>query len=617
MRYGKIIISIFTVFLTAFLAAVVVLTYEKQTEPPEPELSLFFLSQSETGEERIRCWKDPDGAWYVFLPSYAQLDDLLAVPGNDRISIGDVFLSDRMNCGVFSLDEQYPFVLHSGETGFESVITFVRSGKLPTLYIDVQSGSMEYIHMDKTHAETGMLRMYAPDGSLLSTATLNSMKGRGNTTWDAKKKPYNLTLSEPADLLGMGSAQRWILLAEGHNASIVRNKIVYDFSKTVGTPFAPDSEWVDLYLNGEYAGIYLLSERNEIHADRVNIAQEGSALISMESERLLNAQKIPHVLTDAERALRIRNSSMDEEELQRVIQSVESSILAEDGIDPVTGKHWQELIDMDSWVRKYLVEEVFANPDGGAVSQYFYLDGNDASGKLHAGPVWDYDYAMGGEEYWLRDHVHFYTMDCKESQFSNFISWFYPLYHTETFYQYLTEVYEKDFLPQLRILLNERLYEYERYLEPASKVSQIRWSQSDSALHQELEFIRTFLANRTEFLTDLWVRDVKYHTVHVDAGRYYDAHFAVRPGERIPEIPDYVLSDGVGWYRVNTQEPFDITQPIYEDVYIYYKPAETKIPVVTFVPAAFVICVLMVFVYVDRSMGKKNGRPKHESAKTV
>lgn len=615
MRNGKLIISLLTMILVILLLLVLIPFSGEQTEVEESELSLSFSVVSGENRENIRCWENDDGHFYVFLPGFAEMDQVFAAPGELEITIGDVQLSENMPCASFSLDVSYPFVCIQDEEKIRSSISFVRSGNLPTLYIDVQSHDMEYIHMDKTHEESGRLRLYDADGKQLSDGTLASVKGRGNTTWDAEKKPYNLTLAEEMDLLGMGAANRWILLAEGHNAATVRNKIVYDFANTVGMPYSPDCRWVDLYLNGEYAGVYLLSERNEIHPERVDISPENSFVVSMESERLLNAQKLPFVLTEAERALRIRSASQSPQNLQEILQSVESAILAEDGVDPVSGKHWQELIDMDSWVRKYLVEEIFANPDGGSVSQYFYMDGSEAHQKVYAGPVWDYDYAMGGEDYWLRDHTAFYTMNCRDSRFSNFVSWFYPLYHTDTFYRYLTEVFEKDFLPGLQELMEDRLTEYGQYLAQASRVSQIRWSQPPDAWEEELGFIRAFLERRTAFLSDVWINDTEYHTVHMDIGRYYEGHFAVKPGGSIPEIPEYVLSDGIGWYNAETEEPFDISQPVYEDTFLYYKPAGTVVPMITIVPFAGIFAVLCLLVLLDRSRTKKNGRTENEPAK--
>lgn len=87
-------------------------------------------------------------------------------------------------------------------------------------------------------------------------------------------------------------------------------------------------------------------------------------------------------------------------QMEGILQSVENAIVSESGVDPITGKHWQELIDLDSWARKYLIEEIFASTDSGNFSQFYYYDGAEENGKLYAGPIWDFDLVMRGTNSW-------------------------------------------------------------------------------------------------------------------------------------------------------------------------------------------------------------------------
>ena len=119
---------------------------------------------------------------------------------------------------------------------------------------------------------------------------MEAIRGRGNATWLWEKKPYSLTLSKSADLLGMGAAKEWILLTNAPDPTHLRNKIAYDLAAEVGLLYSPESNWVDLYLNGEYTGLYLLTERNEIHPQRIP-AGNGTFLVSMELESRLKSEK--------------------------------------------------------------------------------------------------------------------------------------------------------------------------------------------------------------------------------------------------------------------------------------------------------------------------------------
>ena len=107
-------------------------------------------------------------------------------------------------------------------------------------------------------------------------------------------------------------------------------------------------------------------------------------------------------------------------------------------------------------------------------------------------------------------------------------------------------------------------------------MNQIRWKSltaSQTSAPDEKEYIRGFMENRVSFLNQLWLENQTYYTVLIvpDASRNTICH-AVRPGERISALPDYELSrDVLGWYDAATEQPFDITQPIYEDTVVYLK----------------------------------------------
>ena len=263
------------------------------------------------------------------------------------------------------------------------------------MYIDTGSGSMDYIHAVKGNEEPGTIRLYDADGNMTLTEVVDSIKGRGNATWLRSKKPYSITLSSQAGPLGMEEATRWILLANAYDYSHLRNKLAYQFAREAGLSFSPDCQWTDLYLNGEYVGLYLLCERNEVHPSRVDIPRNNSFLVSIELHDRLESQNYAFAQTQSGTSFRIHHAGMEIAQIQQLLQSVENALFAEDGIDPVTGKSWNQLIDVDSWARKYLVEEIFANYDAGSVSQYFYYTGD---GKLYAGPVWDFDNTLASQD---------------------------------------------------------------------------------------------------------------------------------------------------------------------------------------------------------------------------
>jgi len=538
------------------------------------------------------------------------MEQVFFVSESRTVAIDGVPVSEKMPAADLECNRAYPLRSVKDGVEMESTLTLLRSGGVPSLYIDVKSGNMEYIHLDKGNEEAGELRLYDDQGKLAYGGELDSIKTRGNTSLAADKKPYSLMLTENTNLLGMGAARRWILLAEGYySCTNIRNKLVYDFAGKVGMQYSPKGEFVDLYLNGEYAGLYLLSERNEIHEERVDIDPKTGFLVSMESIVRLETQKIPYILTDAEQALRIHHSDLSRSELQERWQRVENAILAEDGNDPTSGKSWQELIDLDSWVEKYLLEEIFANQDGGAISQFYYYDPALDPTRIFAGPIWDYDMAMGGHDTWLRGHTDYLIMNREYKDADIYMPWHHALYEKKEFRERLVELYGKKFLPAMEAFLDEELNDAQEVLSRAHIQDAYRWGYSPEDIQREIAYIRTFLRERLSFLSDLWINETQYHIVRVNPGGNDGyGYLAVKSGECLPELPVSYNQMDLGWYVEGDETPFDTTGPIFEDIRIYIKKEEFQIPKIHCIPVAAVVVALVLLVFQDWRLMKRNRR---------
>lgn len=563
MRYGKGFIGLFTVL---FLLAAVI--FGKSEYAWDGTVGITAQVTVSEGTEKIRCWAEDDDEFYLFLPGYADLSEVrLQSNVSNTVYLDGRELTEGMDCSWVQLDVPYDlcYVARGGKE-YHYSLTFLQSADLPTLYIDTASGSMEQIHSAKDKEEPGTLRLYTPEGELDHKGNLEKIKGRGNSTWECEKKPYNLTLSTEGDLLGMGAARRWILLANALDASNLKNKIAYDLARDAGLAYTPQCEWVDLYLNGEYAGLYLLCERNEVHRERVDISEEGSFLVAKDWQWRLKSNGDPFVMTQANTALRIHYSDFSETELLDILQSAENAILAEDGIDPVTGKHWRELIDLDSWAKKYLVEEVLGNVDASTLSQFYYYDGSDGTGKIYAGPIWDMDLTMQNTDVpWLEQEELFYGV--KPGVYGS--DWIPALYDDAEFYSRVTQLYEEIFLPLLEQLLDGGIEAYGAKIQTASQLNQIRWQTRTLADGEEA--IRTFLMDRVAFLNRIWVEKEDYVIVTVKEYDGTKTSFAHQPGTPLSQLPVYESDDTVcfyGWFHHGIGTPFDPEEPVNENIHI-------------------------------------------------
>ena len=566
MRKNRIAICVFTGAL--ILAALWMGVQERQQlRWEEPLFSLIVESAGK--EEYIRCWESGEGDYYVFLPGPDALQHARFQPKSGvTISLNGVALSqdERLDDIVWN----FPYSMEAAEDDrkIHASVTFLCSENVPSLFLDTASGSMDHIHREKGNEEPGSMRLYQADGTLDYQGDLERINGRGNVTWRAnEKKPYSLELLAAGDLLDMGEATEWILLANAFDASNLRNKIVLDYTACVSSVFTPESRWVNLYLNGAYAGLYLLCERIEVGENRLNIPQQGSFLVSSDLDWRLDEGRKWYFTTEYGFSMRIHHAGMDEQELENLLNTAERAIRAPDGVDPVSGKSWQTLLDGDSWARKLLIEEIFGNLDGGFVSQYFYLDGEDPEGKIVAGPVWDYDITMGNPfKTTVSNPNQLFALRSAFYYFDD-AAWFYYLYQQEEFAQLVRQLYAREFRPLLDDVFGQKVDGYIEYISTAAKLNEIRWKHELTETYSEsVEALRDYMSRRIAFLDSFWIDQDPYFTVEA-MGSEAAMCFAVKPGQTLPTLHEG--GSDPRWYRVDTNTLFDVTQPIYENVQIY------------------------------------------------
>jgi len=606
----NIISVLFCVLVLVFVAVAINTVFINANSFDASAITLYVDANG--GTEKIQFWKNED-KYYAFLPSYVELSRVyFQINTSQTICIGDIEIRTGMNCENYELNKAYSFICDSRFWDSESTITFLCSKNVAAMYIDTQSGSMDYIHSQKGNEEQGSVRLFTDKGEINYSGQLESVKGRGNNTWESfEKKPYSIKLVEEANLLGLGYAHKWILLANADDPSHMRNKIVYEFAEKVGLAYSPDSQWVDLYLNGEYAGLYLLCERNELYKDRINISREGSFIVSLERADRLISQNYAYVETNEKQALRIHYPFNEQKNgfrwIEEIWQSIENAILSENGIDEVSGKTLWELIDLDSWVKKYLVEEIFASGDACFISQFFYLDGGEENAKVYAGPVWDFDHSLGTRVAWAL--VEPKTMYANRLHVKDGFDrpWFHTLYHNETFFNQIVSVYTKEYLPVLEQFLHYDIPNYSKIIEQSAELNRIRWSVESEGMLAEQAEIQNFLSGRIDFLNSIWLQKREYHLVKIDQGfgGFY-GYYAVYTGEylqNIPEFEDTEYQTFCGWYYKDSNEPFDISRPITEDIEIYAKwqdkPSKKMEQILKLVPLGVIAMFGVVLLSLD------------------
>jgi len=223
------------------------------------------------------------------------------------------------------------------------------------------------------------------------------IKGRGNFTWTLEKRPYQIKFDSKTSVLGMAPSKTWVLLANHVDRTLSRSSVIFDLADEMGLAYSSESRFVDLYINGEYLGNYLICEKVEVGSTRVNLTDPKGLLLEMDNhygtaEPYYFTSKISGTVF----VLKDSVSAADSAEAQQAFSNIESDINKLESLLSVDHPDWgaiSAMIDVDSFAKRYLVEEFAINSDVGYSSMYFYKDG--AGDKLHAGPVWDYDLAIG------------------------------------------------------------------------------------------------------------------------------------------------------------------------------------------------------------------------------
>lgn len=560
--------------------------------------------------EKISLWVGKEKEAYVFLPSYASMSSVkLHATKRAIVKIGAAEIVGEMDCGALQLNVPYDvtYTVWGQERCY--TLTFVQSASLATMYLDTEQGDMDYIHSRKRNEEAGALRVYSTDGMLEFEGAVKSIAGRGNTTWDGfEKKPYTIDLGAEVDLLGMGAASDWVLLANADDPSGMRNRIILDFAAEAGMPYTADSEWVDLYLNGSYAGMYLLTEQNEVHSERIDIAHPDSFLVSLEREGRMVSQNLPYILTEGNQAIRVRypkeQTDIEKSRMQQIWQTVEDAI-----VNDAAELRWLDLIDLDSWVKIYLIEEISGSLDACYTSVFFYRDGIVGDERIYAGPVWDYDLSMGRT--WHTDGIDFLWANRLRVSDEFNTPWFHALYQKGEFQTRMKEVFRDEFLPLLNELCEKVVDEYDAQISVAARMNGIRW-QTES-YDEDVQTIRSFLARRISFLTQLWMEGKEYHIVEAHSDGVSYAYFAVTDGmsmENLPVLESSGTRTFLGWYDENG-EVFDQSMPIYENMTIYagWDGASTAITLYAqyVIPLAIIACMGVGILCADIRRSGKGG----------
>ncbi|MBQ9414904.1 MAG: CotH kinase family protein [Clostridia bacterium] len=555
-----------------------------------------FMLPTADEQEAVALYEN-SGVYYAFLPSYAQTDTMtiIGAPGNEIYIDGKMYAPQTL-CGDLEIDKPYSLQLKDawGLTIADSQLILKQAQNVPALSIHLTDGSMDDINADKTIDKSGTISIIKSDRQLNYEGKCKNLRGRGNTTWDQPKKSYTLELTEDGDLLGMGAAKKWVLLSDSFDESHLRNKLAYDAAYALGVDFTVDSEYVDFYVDDVYYGVYLLCEKVEIDRRRVAIT-DLAALTKAINPVALSGYPAYQAVIDGklQKGFDITNNPQDitggylfqiehhddriqsgssafqtddlsfslsspayasKEQIQYLsdyVNQVEDAIAAGD----LSG------IDVDSFARYYLIQELFANNDNCSV--YFYKDIDARDPKLHTCSIWDFDLSIGNS--WLVPNMS------PQAFYRNTDNWFDRLYAIPAFRERLQTIYAEEISPYLTDWIADQTTLYRSQIGASFSMDKLRWQnvQGDNdwadrsqnrfdTLEEHAAYIQDFMEKRLAFLNSAWIDGKDYATVTFSTYTHtsFKASYAVEKGGLLDVLPDPSSTDTaaftfLGWFDEN------------------------------------------------------------------
>lgn len=360
-------------------------------EPSERFLDIYATA-GEAASARTKLFLKDNRA-YLFLASYMQPDEIVlsfddnayAVSINgEHIANGDSLRDDQLKGCIEVNSVSYPFEC-------------LKSENVPAFFIYTDKGSTSEIDSDITKSDRGLFIGFDEAGNEDNSGYISKLKARGNSSFQADKKTYRIKLEKKAALFGMNSEKSFILQANAYDNTNIRNILAYDLARKLGISFTPDLRTVDLYIDDEYRGNYIILESIKVGSNRVNIDKQGSYLfetvhredrLKEGNEAFLCGGKVflqinyPQKPTDAQYEYALKHMNMLDGRIK--------DLGREDSLEELSA-----YMNLDSFAREYLMDFISNDIDSGNYSTFYYYDGSDH--LVHAGPVWDYDKAWGNE----------------------------------------------------------------------------------------------------------------------------------------------------------------------------------------------------------------------------
>ena len=414
------------------------------------------------------------------------------------------------------------------------------------------------------------------------------LRGRGNSTWFAApdKRPLRIRFEDPRERHMFGSEhphRDWILLAHAFDNSLLRTEFAFTLAEQMGTMgFVPSSQFVHLYINNEYVGVYQFTDERDIAPGRGTVVTHADPTISeywieMDSRTrdyfsvngLWYDIRFPSgdALTDA-------HIAYIEDFVTRISIAIRSG-------------NWENvtaLLDIPSIVDYYILQELVKDTDVAFSSMFMQIRGQGENRRLYQGPVWDFDLTMGN----VRSNGIDERTDGIWAGRAHY--WFRGLMAMPEFRSLVTARWNALIENEIPYAIARVEYLFTHYYDAflrnfeAQPVLGVRWGTLPSAPRYEIttyagqvEFLLEWIDERASWLDDYFnteppppfaFRDVRDGAWYHDAVYFVYAHDLMRGSSPVHFSPDgrltRAMTAAILWRLAD--EPRMSWSPIFTDV---------------------------------------------------
>ena len=275
------------------------------------------------------------------------------------------------------------------------------SANIAQLHVDLADTLTLYsVHTEKKTWRRTKITLTSAATPALNHSDSAKFRGRGNSSWViSDKKPYRFKLDKSHALLGGAKGKAWVLLSQPMLGSLLTNPIGFRAAQLVGTVAANHVLPVELYVNQEYRGLYLLTEQVDAASNSVKLKDESKGVLleldDYDGEYKEGNFHLPVSVKSPEAKDYIKAYGKEAEkafaaQLRKEVKRFTAAVKE--------GKA-EEVMDVEAFARYFFVNALCDNRElRHPKSTFVHRDDIFSPSSLWTfGPVWDVDWAFGYE----------------------------------------------------------------------------------------------------------------------------------------------------------------------------------------------------------------------------